>query len=130
MYDHEFEKTKFKLTADASSMGYAVFLKSEFINGLNFEDEQRAQVWMNTFIVQLIQIFLLAGCFYFASYYDAFVVYPAQGLDLVCGRFLASMLMHINVERDVKVGLNMMKYALNHRENFTNLYPAFFVGFL
>lgn len=77
MYDHECEKTKFKLTADASSMGYAVFLKSEFINGLNFEDEQRAQVWMNTFIVQLIQIFLLSGCFYFASYYDAFVVYPA-----------------------------------------------------
>lgn len=40
------------------------------------------------------------------------------------------MLMHINVEKDVKVGLNMMKYVLNHRENFTNIYPAFCVGFL
>ena len=39
MYDYENEKTQWKLTADASSMGYAVFLKSEFINNLNFEDE-------------------------------------------------------------------------------------------
>ena len=38
--------------------------------------------------------------------------------------------MHINVEKDVRVGLNMMKYALNHRDNFTNMYPAFFAGFL
>lgn len=47
----------------------------------------------------------------------------------MCARFVGSMLMHINVEKDVRSGLMMMKYCLNHRENFTNIYPAFFVGF-
>lgn len=47
----------------------------------------------------------------------------------MCARFIGSMLMHINVEKDVRQGLNMMKYAVNHRENFTQVHPAFFVGF-
>jgi hypothetical protein len=40
------------------------------------------------------------------------------------------MFMHINVERDVNSGINMMKYAVNHRENFTNVHAAFLFGFL
>lgn len=43
---------------------------------------------------------------------------------------MASMMMHINVEKDVQNGLRMMKYAHNHRENFTNPYAAWFFGFL
>ena len=38
--------------------------------------------------------------------------------------------MHINVEKDVRNGLNMMKYACNHHESFTNVYPSFVIGFL
>jgi len=58
-------------------MGYGVFLTKEFNGGLDFEDDQRAMVWMNTFIVQLLQVFLLAGCFYFASINKKFVIVPA-----------------------------------------------------
>jgi len=32
-------------------MGYGVFLKKEFNGGLDFEEDQRSMVWMNTFIV-------------------------------------------------------------------------------
>lgn len=45
-------------------------------------------------------------------------------------RFLGSLMMHINVEKDVRQGLTMMKYALNHPKNFTNVHAAFFLGFL
>lgn len=45
-------------------------------------------------------------------------------------RFLGSLMMHINVEKDIRKGLSMMKYAINHSENFTNVYPSFFLGFL
>jgi len=31
-------------------------------------------------------------------------------------RFIASMFMHINVEKDVRSGIGMMKYAVNHHE--------------
>ena len=51
MFSFEKEKTEWTLSNDASCMGYVVFLKKEYINNLNFVDEQKAQVWMNTFFV-------------------------------------------------------------------------------
>ena len=130
MFDNKNEKLQWKLTNDASTMGYAIFLKSELNGGHKFSEEDQAEVWMNTFIVQLIQIGLLGLCLYHASHSNEFIIFPASGLDLMCARFIGSMLMHINVEKDVRQGLMMMKYAVNHRENFHNVYPAYFVGFL
>ena len=43
----------FKLTADSTAMGYAVFLKAEFL-GLNLSAEQQSDVFMNSLIVQLV----------------------------------------------------------------------------
>ena len=36
--------------------------------------------------------------------------------------------MHINVEKDIRNGISMMKYAVNHAENFDNVYPSFIIG--
>ena len=45
-------------------------------------------------------------------------------------RFVASLMMHLNVEKDVRNGISMMKYAVNHYENFTNVHSAFLIAFL
>jgi len=62
---------------------------------------------------------------YISSQYD---IQPANGTIMMVSRFIASMFMHINVEKDVRSGISMMKYAQNHPENFTNVYPPFFIG--
>lgn len=49
---------------------------------------------------------------------------------MLIARFMASMMMHINVEMDIRAGLNMMKYAVNHYKDFTSVYPAFLIAFL
>ena len=51
VFDHKNEKKQWKLTNDASTMGYAIFLKPELNGGHKFSDEDQAEVWMNTFIV-------------------------------------------------------------------------------
>lgn len=51
IYEFANEKLKWKLTKDASALGYGAFLKKEFNGNLDFEDDARAQVWMNTFFV-------------------------------------------------------------------------------
>lgn len=61
---------------------------------------------------------------------DAFAITPAMSLDMMVARFIASMMMHINVEKDVRAGITIMKYVVNHYDNFTNCYPAFFIGFM
>jgi hypothetical protein len=47
---------------------------------------------------------------------------------MMVARFVASMMMHINVEKDVRGGINMMKYAVNHPDNFNNVMPAFMLA--
>ena len=39
IFDFENEKKQWKLTKDASAMGYGAFLKKEFNGGLDFEDD-------------------------------------------------------------------------------------------
>lgn len=59
---------------------------------------------------------------------EKFVVSPAESLDMMVARFVASMMMHINVEKDVRGGINMMKYAVNHPDNFNNVVPSFIMA--
>ena len=54
---------------------------------------------------------------------------PPLSLDITCARFMASMFMHINVQKDVLWGIKKMKYSINHRDHFTNPYAAFLFGF-
>ena len=48
----------------------------------------------------------------------------------MAARFIAAMMMHLNVEKDVRNGLSMMKYAVNHYQNFHNVHVAFFIAFM
>ena len=59
-----------------------------------------------------------------------YIIIEKDGLGVICVRFIASMMMHLNVEKDVRNGISMMKYAVNHRENFVNLECGFFVAYL
>jgi len=43
-----------------------------------------------------------------------FSIRPAKSLDMMTARFVASMMMHINVEKDVRAGFTIMKYSMNH----------------
>jgi len=64
----------------------------------------------------------------YAKYNENFAITAACSLDMMVARFVASMMMHINVEKDVRNGINMMKYAVNHYQHFNNVYPAFCIG--
>ena len=79
-------------------------------------------------MIQMIQIGLLGFCFYYANSNPKFIIKAATSLDLMCGRFVASMLMHINVESEVRHGLTMMKYIINHSDNFIAIGPPFMMG--
>ena len=39
-------------------------------------------------------------------------------------------MMHLNVQKDIFSGLKLMKYAVNHKENFSHLHPAFLLALL
>jgi len=49
---------------------------------------------------------------------------------MLIARFVASMMMHVSCEKDVRNGITMMKYAINHYKDFSNPYAAWFIAFL
>ena len=59
-----------------------------------------------------------------------FKIFIPESIDILCTRFLASMLMHFNVEKDIRNGISMMKYAVNHYNNFENIHAAFLISFM
>ena len=77
----------------------------------------------------MIQVIMILCVWKFAYSNDKFAVRPAESLDMMVARFVASMMMHINVEKDVRMGIMMMKYSVNHYQHFNNVVPAFLMGF-
>jgi len=71
---------------------------------------------------------MIVCIWYYAAVSTAFLVTPAASLDMMAARFVASMMMHINVEKDVRNGIQMMKYSVNHYKQFNNVIPAFLIG--
>ena len=61
---------------------------------------------------------------------EGYLITPSDNFFMMVARFIASMMMHINVEKDVKMGIVLMKYAVNHYKKFSNPYMPFAVGFL
>jgi len=58
------------------------------------------------------------------------LITPSDSLDMMIARFIASIMMHINVEQDVKQGIMMMKYSTNHWREFNNPMMPFITGFI
>lgn len=76
----------------------------------------------------MVQVIMIICIWYYAAVSTAFLVTPAASLDMMAARFVASMMMHINVEKDVRTGIQMMKYSVNHYKQFDNVIPAFLIG--
>ena len=85
-------------------------------------------MFMDAFMVQLVQFVFIVCIWIYAWQTSTFMITPAATIDMIIARFLGSLMMHINVEKEIRAGLTMMKYAVNHHENFTNVYPAFVIA--
>ena len=77
--------------------------------------------------VQWAMIFFVV--FMMATYPNFEIVFPAD-LATMAARFICTILMHLQVESDIRQGLRMMKYSVNHSEDFSGPFNAFLIGFL
>ena len=78
----------------------------------------------------MIQIIMLYCVFTYEENHANNLITPSDSLDMMIARFVASVMMHINVEQDVKQGISMMKYATNHWREFHNPLMPFITGII
>lgn len=55
--------------------------------------------------------------------------YPNK-TEVIVTRFICGLVLHMNLQEEIKAGFNYMKFALNHHYRFSNYKNAFFAGFL
>lgn len=48
----------------------------------------------------------------------------------ICARFICTVILHLSQQDEVKQGLDLMKYAINHRHAFLEYKKAWLMGFL
>ena len=85
---------------------------------------------MNSMMVHLIQLVMIFCVWKYIANDEGFVILKPISTDMMIARFVACMMMHINVEKDVRNSLVMMKYCVNHFDHFETVYAPFFIAFL
>ena len=61
---------------------------------------------------------------------ESFTIVLPPNLSTMAARFICTILMHLQVESDIRQGLRMMKYVTNQPFDFSNPASAFFVSLM
>ena len=70
------------------------------------------------FFCSLIQFTLIGICWFSMATQDAFQFKHPANVWTIITRFMMAIMMHFTVEPDIRNGLALMKYAVNHPGSF------------
>lgn len=123
----EDENRELDLDEDTYSMAFRA-LNLKTINQLDLNEEEIMSAFQSSVTVFFIQITLIGILAMIVVTHDnGFTIELPETLVVLGARFICSILMHLQVEGDMRQGLQMMKYVTNHPKEFTNSFYAFFV---
>ena len=81
---------------------------------------------MNIFIAAIMmigcQICMMGMIIYYERTSPNFEIRPANSFTIILARLLSSIMMHLNVEPEIRAGLVLSKYCLNHPNKFKGAY--------
>lgn len=106
------KETTLLMGKNSAAMGWATYMDSSG-SGMNLSEQQKSEMFMNALIVHFVQIIFIGCIWKYAIDTDSFIIFPSKSPDLMVARFMGALMMHINVERDVRCGIDMMKLCVN-----------------
>jgi len=113
-----------KIQNDIFSLAFASFVDPEKIhkgNGyLSFDpltSREQQEIYLGALLVVCFQCTMIYLIINFMLTNDKFSIVPATSFQIIIPRLLSSIMMHLNVEPDIRNGINMMKWVVNHPES-------------
>jgi hypothetical protein len=67
---------------------------------------------------------MMAMIIYYERTSPDFEIRPSDSFIIILARFLSSIMMHLNVEPEIRAGLILSKYCLNHPNRFKGAYEV------
>ena len=81
-------------------------------------DDEIMNMWVGALIIIMIQLTLMIMIMDYEIISPLFKIEPATSMGVIAARFLASLLGHLNIEPEIRAGLILAKYCLNHPSRF------------
>ena len=122
-------KKKFKLGGDTYAMAFSA-LHWDSSRQMNLSQNEVYNAYHSSCIVSFIQLLMLTVVAFVIFGDGPLVISMPSSVTILALRFVCTMLMHLQVESDVRQGLRMMKYLVNHTEDFSAPFNAFAIGFM
>jgi hypothetical protein len=97
---------------------------------LKAQARDRAVAFENSFLVFIMQWALLGIVIHIMVGHYNFDILRPKSIPITIIRFIAGIMMHMNVEFKIRQSLNMMKFVSLHEHEFDRPGFAFFVGFM
>jgi len=108
----------FKLTGDTYAMAYKS-MNSLYCEKLRLKRKDWNVAFKNACVVFAIQAILIL-CVFSMILSPEFKVRFPDSVYTLAARFVCSILMHLQVESDIRQAIQMMKYSVNHWNDFRN----------
>lgn len=124
----EFKKQKFVINDDIYSLAFAALINPEELDYSEMKDgekekylskelgltrRERSGLYQSALMVVFIQITTIFLLIMFFKNQEKGINSP-EGYLILIPRLLSSFMMHLQVESDIRNGLALMKYAINH----------------
>lgn len=81
-------------------------------------DDEMTNIFLGAIIIIGCQLSMISLILTYELTSDEFHIVPSNSFLIIVARFLSSMMMHLNVEQEIRSGLTLAKYCLNHPNRF------------
>jgi hypothetical protein len=85
---------------------------------IEMNNEEIANVFNGGVIIILLQLSMIGLIMMYEIYSPDFEIVPSDSFSIILARLFASMMMHLNVEPEIRAGLKLAKYCVNHPSRF------------
>lgn len=124
-----FKMPTIKLSNDIYSLAYACFLDPDqleepdkFMPVIRMNDDEVMNIFLGAVMVILSQLTMIGLIVVYERTSDTFEIIPSNSFLIILARFMSSMMMHLNVEPEIRSGLMLAKYVVNHPNRFKGTY--------
>lgn len=76
---------------------------------------------MGAVLLVCVQITMVSLIVNIEAYGEDFKIIPASSYLIIVPRFISAIMMHLNVEPDIRSGIKIMKYTVNNPHCFKNV---------
>jgi hypothetical protein len=85
---------------------------------IEMDDGEMQQIFLGAIMIIGAQLTMIGLIVTYELTNEDFKIVPSNSFLIIMARFMSSLMMHLNVEPEIRSGLMLAKYCMNHPNRF------------